>query len=103
MVLCLCMFGNVDGERLAQLLILLIDGKQRCIFSVQMIPGRCSYHSTFFGSSALGALFLPRALGSNHLLIILGSCFKVVYLVRTITARNRFLVLIVTNLIFGKS
>jgi hypothetical protein len=39
-----------------------------------MIPGRCSYHPTFFESSVVGALFLPRALGSYQLLVILGSC-----------------------------
>lgn len=69
MVLCLCLFGNVDAEHSAQPLILLIDGDQRCIFSVQMIPARCSYHPTFFGSSVLEALFLPQALGSNWLLL----------------------------------
>jgi len=51
----------------------MTDGKQRCIFSVLMIPGRCSYHPTFFESSVMGALFLPQVLDSSQLLVILGS------------------------------
>jgi len=49
----------------------MTDGKQRCIFSVQMIPGICSYHPTFFESSVMGALFLPQVLDSGQLLVIL--------------------------------
>ncbi|KAL5224335.1 hypothetical protein ABZP36_010974, partial [Zizania latifolia] len=34
--------------------------EQGSAFSVHMIPGRCSYHPTFFESSVVGALFLSR-------------------------------------------
>jgi hypothetical protein len=51
----------------------MTDWKQRCIFSVQMIPGRCGYHPTLFESSIIGALFLPQTLDSSQLLVIIGS------------------------------
>lgn len=73
MVLCLCLYGNVDGGLLVQLLIPYDRWKTEMYIFCPDDTRRCSYHPTFFESSVMGALFLPQALDSSQLLVILGS------------------------------